>query len=158
MDEYIFPYFGKTNNNELSLGKVNNSNSLGAAISINFFGEYPSNKQINDISAFLEQIPLIIENTKVFLINQLSNNSKIVLKYLEYLKQHSEIKPFIDNESEETIENQLINKLFVSFIFIYPNSDYFATLEFCIDKSFTKKYLLVSLDELGTVKGIEIDT
>lgn len=160
MAGYELPYFGKIRDEELASGKINSDNDLGCAISINFGKEVPVAEQLADVGNFLKQAPQIIDDARAFISNQFKKGSKTIIKYLEYIEKQlakqTEVNLF-DNESDESIEMQLLNKLYVSFLFIYPNSDNFGQIEFSINQNIYK-YLLVFTDKSGKIKGVEIDS
>ena len=165
MKKYTLPYFG-----ELDLSKddyyfeadasINESNFT---IDIDFEDEEPSEEALDRIKQFLLQLPSYLNKVKGYIDQEFSKSSGFVSDYISFFKEaieeNGDLDEYIDeNNSDKSVEEQLLNQLYLLRIGIYSNGGVFAVLDYTIDDEYTDDLLVVYLTDKGELDGMTIES
>ena len=165
MKKYTLPYFGELDFSggedfyevEATVG------GLSLSLDIDFEGETPSPEALKHVEQFLLQLPISLDKAKACINQELGRTPGFVVDYVSFFKdaieENGDVDDYIDkSNTDESIEQQLLNRLYLLRVGIYPSGGAFAILDYTIDEEYTDDLLVVYLSKNGEVEGTTIES
>lgn len=157
------PYFGELDLEDDFFEVDIELNEKELSISIDFEGETPKKKQLQEVEQFLKSLLDIDKRAKEAIIADYENNSGFVYDYIDSfydsLEGSGDYDDFIDKtDTEKTPDEQLLAQLYVNNIGIYPNGNTYSVFDYIIDDEQTDDILVVYVTGDGEIDGFTIES
>ncbi len=152
MNKFSSNYFG-----EIDLGNIEEYYEAELSLEnqvidldLNFYKkETVGIDQLIKVDQFLNDLKKYEEEIRRFIDRDFEDGG-ISLKYLESYTdafEEDELETLIDEESEEkTAEQQLISKLYIRRIGVYPNDNHFAIFDFHVNHKVSDQILVIIVE------------
>lgn len=165
--EYFeLPYFGQLNIKSLEEYYDTSTTLRGQEINIdlNFDTINADKSKMESIKYILENIEKFNKQNKIYIDNDFNDKKGKIVK--SYLKHHleqlneEELDILIDkNENLISPIEQLLNKLILVRIGLYPDNDnYITTFDYSIGKEITQYLVVITTDKDGNLNYIEMES
>ncbi len=129
---------------------------------LNFEKEIISDDILPKLNMFIKILPELSEKLKTE-IKKEYKNGEVVKGYIEHHFNDCENEELNSigintDRNEAEIKNEMLNKIHLKRIGLYPEYEDFAVFDFTLDRNITQYVIVVNTNDLGKVNSIVIES